>query len=493
MIARVMGRAASMLLLACFAGAAHAQTIASDFEIQQMKKQADRATDFLSRIQAHLNLGDLHRTRTERGPARSQYLIALNLAENERSDARLRSHIRRYVIGTAYAGLASAKLEQPAKAFALLEEAMRYDSDTARSWNVYAISMNELGHPRKAAAAAKNAIAVATATAKKPPATSELLDISIYRYTLAGALISDKQHAEARAHLKEIVDTLRSPRFDDLRRTVARQEAFEVYFITAGDPATYVSLLNRSQLRLADLYERDGQRDRALALYEAVLVDRIDDPDALAARVRLGAGDDRDRRYAEAFDANPFSLPLVREYQRWLNGKTPADVEPTTPGSKVRSVLVRIARGETRAARAELQSLKAQYPGNETVATLLAELEAAGGSSALPGARPSAPELRAMITMFEQNRLTADQRVALDQASYTSTVIFDSAGAAAAGQTVFESGTIDGVRIRFSEPTAFTGTFAAGVPLELTYRILGATEVGGAGALLLEPLKLVMR
>jgi hypothetical protein len=36
----------------------------------------------------------------------------------------------------------------------------------------------------------------------------------------------------------------------------------------------------------------------------------------------------------------------------------------------------------------------------------------------------------------------------------------------------------------------FNGTFAAGVPLRLTYRILGATQLTGADALLLEPLRL---
>ena len=56
------------------------------------------------------------------------------------------------------------------------------------------------------------------------------------------------------------------------------------------------------------------------------------------------------------------------------------------------------------------------------------------------------------------------------------------------GQTVFETGTINGIRFRFSEPTAFTGTFSTNA--RLTYRILGATEVSGADALLLEPVRL---
>ena len=46
------------------------------------------------------------------------------------------------------------------------------------------------------------------------------------------------------------------------------------------------------------------------------------------------------------------------------------------------------------------------------------------------------------------------------------------------------------MRFRFPEPMTFNGTFAAGVPLRLTYRILGATQLNGADALLLEPMRL---
>ena len=49
----------------------------------------------------------------------------------------------------------------------------------------------------------------------------------------------------------------------------------------------------------------------------------------------------------------------------------------------------------------------------------------------------------------------------------------------------FESGTIDGVPFKFSEPMRFNGTFAPHVPLRLTYRILGAS----GDAVLLEPVR----
>jgi hypothetical protein len=77
--------------------------------------------------------------------------------------------------------------------------------------------------------------------------------------------------------------------------------------------------------------------------------------------------------------------------------------------------------------------------------------------------------------------------------TFISTAVFSGAPApppATAGQTIFETGTIDAVPFRFAEPIAFNGTFAPQTPLRLTYRILGATQQEGADALLLEPLRL---
>src|SRR6185436_14055970 len=98
--------------------------------------------------------------------------------------------------------------------------------------------------------------------------------------------------------------------------------------------------------------------------------------------------------------------------------------------------------------------------------------------ASLPSPVPTENELRALLDSFE--RLTPEQRVALDRASFTSVATF------ANQQTVFESGTIAGVPFRFSEPMAFNGVF--GVSARLTYRILGITRAGDADALLLEPL-----
>ena len=451
-----------------------AQTrIASDFEIAQMEKQLAQSRAFEAQLSSRLNLGDLRASRSELSLARAEYMRAYELASRERVDARKESKLARYANATSYAALAQAKLGREARAFELLEEAMRYASDDAEAWNLYASAMRVLGHPRKAAAAARNAVALA----QKP------LDVAIYQHALATALIESGESDEARRLLVTITETLHSSKFDALKREAARGEAFEIYSSARGDVAAYVSLLNRAQLRLAALYEQRGDLENARAQYQRVLEGRTDDAAALAGLARLSQSDEeRERHYAEAFEANPFSMSLIREYQRYLARVIPSG-EPRPPGSlatlgiTVRNALLQLSRGETRAARETLDALLAKFPENETLRTLRREAEASKVS--LPSPNPTGAELRALLENFE--RLTPDQRVALDQTSFTSVVVFDSAKAAN-NQTTFESGTIDGVPFRFSEPTIFAGTF--GVNARLTYRILGAS----ADALLLEPL-----
>ncbi|MFL6245504.1 MAG: hypothetical protein ACJ74H_05735 [Thermoanaerobaculia bacterium] len=442
-----------------------AQTrLASDFEIAQMELQLARSHDFEAQLSGRLNLGDLRAARNERSLAQVEYRKALDLAERERLDARRDSSLSRYANATSYAALAQAKLGRAAEAFALLEETARYASDDAEAWNLYASAMRTLGHPRKAVSAARNAVAIAT----RP------LDRAIYQHALATALIEANELTEAETLLVNVTDTLHSQKFEALQRDVARQESFEIYSSARGDVAAYVSLLNRAQLRLASLYEKRGATDRARAEYERVLAGRSDDVTALAALARLARSDaERERYFAEAFDANPFSMPLIREYRRHEHPPI-ADVSST--GARVRQAL---AQGQTRAARETLDALLAQFPANETLRTLRREAEGAAAVE-LPSANPTADELRSLLDAFE--RLTPEQRVALDQATYTSTVQFSG--------TVFESGTIDGVPFRFSQPTVFEGTFDITQPLRLTYRILGVTRAEDRDALLLEPLRL---
>ena len=123
-----------------------AQTrIASDFELQQMQRQVERSKNFISQVSGRLNLGDVRMTRNETSLARAEYRKALDAATKERLDARAASKLTRYATATSYAALASAKLGDDARAFELSEEALRYDSGSAKTWNLYASAMSLLG------------------------------------------------------------------------------------------------------------------------------------------------------------------------------------------------------------------------------------------------------------------------------------------------------------------------------------------------------------
>ncbi|MEO8381342.1 MAG: tetratricopeptide repeat protein [Acidobacteriota bacterium] len=441
------------------------QRLASDFEIAQMESQLARAHDFEAQLSGRLNLGDLRAARNEPALARAEYTRALTLAEHERLEARRESRLTRYANATSYAALAAAKLGRGTEAFALLEEAARYASDDPETWNLYASAMRILGHPPKAVAAARNAVAAAV----KP------LDLAIYRHALATALIEAGHAGEAERLLVAVTEALRSEEFATLRREAARQESFEIYDSARGDMAAYVSLLNRAQLRLASVYEKQGNLEDARRQYQRVLEGRTDDVTALAALARLARNEEeRQQHYAEAFDANPFSMQLIREYRRT---DVAQDVQGEGTGAQMRLALAQLQRGDRRAARATLDALLTKFPSNETLRSLRREAETAT-SVELPALHPTAIELRTLADGFEQ--LTAGQRATLDQTSYRSEVLF----AGAPGNT-FSSGTIDGIPFRFSEPTIFNGTF--GVHARLTYRILGVAE---GGALLLEPLGL---
>jgi tetratricopeptide (TPR) repeat protein len=449
--------------------------IASDFEIAQMELQLARSRDFESQLSGRLNLGDTRAARNELSLARAEYGKALTLAEQERLSARRDANLSRYANATSYAALAQAKLGRNETAFALLEETARYASDDAEAWNLYASAMRTLGLPRKAVSAARNAVAIAAAK-------DDRLDLAIYQHALATALIEADDVREAETLLVTVTESLRSKDFASLQREVARAESFEVYSSARGDVAAYVSLLNRAQLRLGSLYERRGETERARTQYQRVLAGRSDDVIALNALARLARNEEeRERYYAEAFEANPFSMALIREYQQRLRAHAPVvDTNSSgTTGGAVRSALAQLARGESRSARASLDALLVKFPQNETLRTLRREAEGASQVT-LPSRTPAAAELRALLGEFE--RLTPEQRVALEQTTYTSIVQFTG--------DVFEAGTIDGVPFRFSSATQFEGTFDITRPLRLTYRILGVTRSGDADALLLEPMQL---
>jgi tetratricopeptide (TPR) repeat protein len=470
----------------------YAQRMSSDFEIARMREQIAKSPDFVAQLSGRLNLGDLYLSRSDRSTAAAEYNRARELAQSERIRARLDSDMTGYATATAYAALAEAKLRRGPESFTLLEEAVRFASDSAKTWNIYASAMTLLGRAEKGVGAARNAVSIATVEAQQKQTVSARLDLATYSHGLASALIDAGKEREAEAILRDIVASLERSEFDAIRRDVERAETFEIYSTARGDTASYLSLFNRAQLRLAALQEKRGELAAARATYERVLGQRSDDPTALAALARLSPAAERARWFAAAFDANPFSLPLVRAYQEHIaaHGSTP--IESGGPGAEVRRVLHHIAAGETRAARSTLDDLLARFPSNQTLRHLRTEMNAPVrppdflATASSESIEASGKLLREIIRSNE--RLTPEQREKLDQTLFRGLASFTTATEGTPGQTTLESGTIDGVDFRFMEPTAFHGIFSTGTPIRLTFRILGVTEVDGRDAILLEPL-----
>jgi tetratricopeptide (TPR) repeat protein len=468
--------------------------ISSDFEIAQMKEQIARSRSFSSQISGHLNLGDLYTARSERATAVAQYRTARDIAATQRLDSRRASDLSRYATATSFAALAEAKLGNGHRAFELAEEAIRYSSDSAEAWNLYASAMTVLRKPAKAISAARNAVRIATNELTTDSTIAGRIDVAVYRYALASALADSGKPNEAERLLVTVARDLRAQELDPLRRTVARGESFEINSSARGDAAAYLSVLNRSGLRLAALLESRGDIEGARAEYGRVLETRTDDATALAALARLSRADtERERYFAEAFEANPFVVTLIREYQRYLRATANVATDDETTGGQMRRALAQMARGENHAARASLDRLLEQYPASETLRMLRRETEGSREVPSflrVPGEDTRAPlpsELRQLLSLLADERLTPEQRVTLDRVTLHSLVTFDNAIANATG-TILESGMVDSVPFRFSEPTVFAGTFTANTPLRLTYRILGAS----GDRLLLEPLRVEM-
>lgn len=506
---RTAGAIAVLLLLSTASLNAQTSRMASDFEIARMEQQLARSRDFVGQLSARLNLGDLRRSRNESALARAEYTRAAALAAQERIEARRAPAIGRYSSATLWAALASAKLGRESETFQLLEESLRYSAGNARSWNVYSSAMTLLGRSRKAASAARNAVAIAQSELAQSPGTTNRLDVAVYQYTLASALLDAGETAEAERLLVEVTSALRSSSFASLRREAEKNESFEIYSSARGDDAAYLSLLNRSQLRLAGLYEKRGDLAAARREYQHVLEARTDEPSALAGLARLASSSaDRERYYREAFDANPFSLPLIRDYQKYLGsaGAKPEVPDANGTGNRMRRALQQLAKGGNRAALETLDTLLSQFPDNDALKLLRREADAvpaslpaflsqsaAKGTQApgftTPALTPSAPELRQLMLLLAGDRLTPPQRQRLDQLIFRSQAAFALTAEAAviAGQTTLASGSIGEIPFTFSEPTNFRGSFGT-APVWLTYRVTGATRRDDRDVLLLEPL-----
>lgn len=487
--------AATLLLLAATTLQAQQTRIASDFEIAQMEAQLARSKDFVSQLSARLNLGDLRTARNERTLAAREYQSALALAQNERVRARRESDLTQYANATAYAAVASAKLGSRGESVALADEALRYESGSAKTWNLTASAYTLVALDAKAVSAARNAVVIAEADLARSGSVANRLDLAVYRHALASSLVAMHRSNEAERILTDLAAELDGPAFEGIRREVARSESFEVYSTARGDAAAWLSLVNRVNLRLASLLEvRDVAA--AKARYRRVLQSRSDDPAALTALARLAASaSERQELFANAFDANPFSLPLIRSYQVALGNGLADSPQGESPGAMVRRAILAASRGERRAARTTLESLQRRFPDNQTLAQLLAEATPADPapeflSGSATHVVATAAQLGALLDLLADDRLTSAQRGALDRIELTANATL--ADSTASGETTTASrGLIETTPFRFAQPTAFRGTFPASVAL--TFRVLGATTIDGKDALLLEPLRMEAR
>lgn len=487
---------------------------ADAFEIARAEEQTRRG-DAASKIAGHLNLGDLHAARNDRKRARSEYSQALALAEKERLRTRAASDLSGYARATAHAGLAAAKLDRREESWSLFEESLRYTSDSASQWNLYSSAMSVAGKPSRAAAAARNAVAIAERDGLDDPA--RLLDLNVYRYSLAGALMALGHNEQARTVLETVVASLTSSRFDRIREQVRSNEKFEILSTVSADADAYLTLLARSRLRLGEIHERSGEVERAKTVYRQVLAQRNDETHALAALARLERSD---AQFAEAFDANPFSWRLVQSYREHLRNSSEHS-SGTTEGGRMRALLEAMNERRWSAARSIAAQLAERRPENDVLDALRAEIELASGDretaenylsrvsdasirrgvvsratasdgprsevlSQLDGAVLDENRITQMIDLLRRE-LEPNERTTIDEATLFATgrltdVNSDGTTTAASGVEVGRA------RLRFPEPVRFQGDFSGASPVKLTMRILGGSEDDRGTYLLVEPI-----
>jgi len=513
------------------AGWSQSGAIASDFEIASVRRQLEREKSPLRQIAGRLNLGDLFLSRSESAAAREEYRSARALAATMRQKTRLESDMAGYATATSYVGLAEAKLGNDGAAFDALEESVRFAGDSPKTWNLYASAMTILNRPGKAVSAARNAVAIAERTEQQGPSPSNTLDTNIYRYALASALLrTDRLSEEAAALLEKAVSTLGGEGFDDVRRVVQEEEKFEVLSTTDSEAASYLSVLNRSRLRVARLYEDRGAVEKARAMYQSVLIERSDDAGALAGLARLNTSN-RDESFVDAFEANPFSIELIEQYEAFLSASwaagTPAAVSGgDTPGASVRLVLRLQNRNRHDEALRTLEALASRFPRNDVISYLRARsylasgqtreadqirkqlapsphlasrLSKEGTGSPIPTfftepetkvvTAPAEKDLAALLILLNRQTLDDAQRQLLDEITFESVAQPD-AVTVSGDRSTFDRGSIGQIPFAFMAPVTFELPVRSGQPVRLTYRILGATETAGVNGLLIEPLRI---
>lgn len=493
-----------------------AQTrIASDIEIRQMQEAA-QSGEFATKIAAHINLGELRKLRNEFAASEREFQDALQLSRMERDEARKKKELPRYAVACAWIGVSLASLGRGADAFAMLEEAVRYAADSRGVWNVYSVAMYQLDKPEKAIGAARMSVHAAERDVITGGATvRELLELNVDRFALAQGLLdygTADAGKEAEQILLAITASLESEAFAALRKTLGKREEFQVLSTARTDGGMYLSIFNRSHLRLARFYEATGADEQAIREYKAVVSRRSDEPIALGGLARLTKDPkESDQYFIQSLDANPFADDVIADYEHHVAmGQASAPARSGSTGSRVRLVVHQLEAREFRQARETLKALMAEHPHNDVLQAMLARLEsksgdadaarAAAGEIADPAIRqnvlgsirrqgvvrpwfldeaptepvvPAESELRTLLNLFANHRLSGDDLATLDRAEFTGSAELETP----------ERGTIHGIPFRLQTPARVQGK------VRMTYRILGATTIDERDALLLEPVR----
>jgi tetratricopeptide (TPR) repeat protein len=510
-----------LLLVAFLALGAAAQTrIASDIEIRQMQEAA-ASQEFATKVAARVNLGELRRLRNEPAAAEREFQEALQLARNERDDARRKHDLPRYAVACGWAGVALAGLGHGPEAFEMLEEAVRYAADSRGVWNVYSVAMFQLDKPEKAIGAARMSVNAAERNVAGHATVRELLELNVDRLALAqGLLNSEKDEAgkEAERVLLKISESLDSDAFAGLRKSLGKREEFQVLTAPSTEGGMYLSIFNRSHLRLGKYYEDSGAAEKAIREYKAVVSRRSDEAMALGGLARLTADPkERDQYFIQSLDANPFADDVIADYEQHVaSGQASPPAQSGSAGSRVRLVIHQMHDRDFRRARETLKALMDEHPHNDVLQAMLARLELQSGDAEAaraaadgiadvamrwdviatirraPAARPwfldkqptiavepAESDLRTLIALFAADKMSANDLATLDRAEFTSSAELEA----------LDRGMIGGIPFRFQSPARFRGIAETARKLRIVYRILGATTLDGRDALLLEPIR----
>lgn len=457
----------------------------------------------IERFGAAMNLGDLYAERSDPSSARGWWSDARRIAAGESRRLREEGDLAQWARFAAWEATAAAALGDRSASATLFESALRLMPGDVDILSRYATAELSLG----AHAHAKELVLSALEhQAHGYDARRDLLDRATLHYTLARADQAIGATGEAESTLERLLTLLFSDDATAVRNEVLRREEFTVHGVSSGDAQAWTSLVTRGATMLAALYAERGRIGEALLRIDQALQVRSDYPAALALRARY----ERDpSAWIAALESDPFDRALHNGYAESLEM---ADVSPEpaseSTGSRVRSVIELTRAGRWSAATMLVRELQDEYPGNESLLALEADLLKAQGradearlvteritsratresigsavaaseafGAPVSGTELDAAELEAIATALRDPASIAATTAAMNGRPYRSRAYLEDA--ALEGETTKASGarTTDGVTLRFLGTTRFAGDFAE-TEVVLEYSILAADPRG---------------